>query len=177
MSDPTDELEPRILDALVAGLPAVAVGGSLRTRLLSRVTGTDRYLPFLDRVAEMFDLPEAQAQDHLHSIDRPDDWDDMLPGVRFRDFDGGPALGEAHGGLIRLQPGTTFPQHTHIGRERVLILQGRMEDDTGKQYRAGDLIVSEDGTAHEFRAIGDQEVIYAAAVIALEFPLDDDDDD
>ena len=54
------------------------------------------------------------------------------------------------------------------------MLQGRVEDEHGNSYRAGDLVVSADGSAHEMRAVGDKEVIYAAAVIAVEFPEQDD---
>lgn len=174
MSARDDELEPDILDALVLGLPPLGPGADLRERLLERVAGRDRFLPFVDRMAELFDLSEADAEDHLHSIDRPDDWEDMLPGVRFRDFEGGPRLGEAHGGLVRVEPGHVFPLHAHVGEERVLVLQGQVQDDEGNIYRAGDLVVSAEGTRHELRVLGDKEAIYAAAVIAIQFEDDDD---
>jgi quercetin dioxygenase-like cupin family protein len=44
-----------------------------------------------------------------------------------------------------------------------------VRDSAGNEYRAGDTLVSHDGTEHEMVAIGDEEVIYAAVVIALEF--------
>jgi quercetin dioxygenase-like cupin family protein len=178
MSAAEDDIRPEILDALVDSLPSAPdPTPSLRQRLLGRVSSADRFLPFLDRVARMFDLGEDRAQAELDTIDRGDDWEDMLPGIRFRDFEGGPALGEAHGGLVRVAPGCTFPRHAHVGTETVMILQGRMRDDRGREYRAGDVIVSDDGTDHEFVAIGDKEVIYAAAVIALQFIGGDEDDD
>ena len=107
---------------------------------------------------------------------------EVRPGVyrartRFRDFDGGPALGDAHGGLVRLQPGEAFPHHSHVGEERILILQGEVEDDEGRRYRAGDVLVSADGSSHEMRAVGDREAIYASVVIGLVFTGDGDDDD
>ena len=173
-----DELDPDVLDALALGLPGQGrPSDAMHRRLFDRVGGVDRFLPFLDRACELFDLPESETEDHLHSIDREDTWDDLVPGVRFRDFDGGEKLGEAHAGLIRVAPGSSFPHHTHVGEEKILILQGRVEDENGNTWRAGDTMVSADGTGHELRAVGDKEVIYAAVVIALTFTGDDDDDD
>jgi anti-sigma factor ChrR (cupin superfamily) len=176
---PHDELDEGVLDFLARGLRPQATPSSLRERLLGVAGGRDRFLPFLDRTMALFDLPEDETQGHLHSVDDDAAWDDMLPGVRFRDFDGGPALGEAHVGLVRLAPGEAFPRHSHVGEERVLILQGEVVDDEGNHYRAGDLVVSADGTEHEVRAVGDQEAIYAAVVTAIVFSgsCDDDDDD
>ncbi|MEX1362230.1 MAG: cupin domain-containing protein [Nannocystaceae bacterium] len=169
--------DERVLEFRAGSLRPLTTGTSLRERLLGQVGGSNRFLPFLDRMMSLFDLPEPDAERHLHSIDDHDAWDDMLPGVRYRDFDGGPALGEAHGGLVRLQPGECFPHHTHVGEERVLVIQGELVDDQGQHYRAGDLIVSADGTSHELTATGEHEVIYAAVVIAIAFTGGDDDDD
>ncbi|MEM6996295.1 MAG: cupin domain-containing protein, partial [Myxococcota bacterium] len=120
---------------------------------------------------------EDAANGELHAIDKDDAWDDMVPGVRYRDFEGGPAIGEAHGGLIRVAAGASFPPHEHVGDEAMLILQGEVEDDSGTRYSAGDLIESASGTSHALRNVGEDEVIYAARVIALTFLGDDDDDD
>jgi anti-sigma factor ChrR (cupin superfamily) len=176
----TDEtIDEHVLEFLAGGLRPLGSPGSLRDRLLGSAGGRNRFLPFLDRSMTLFDLPEAETQAHLHSVDEPDAWEDMLPGVRFRDFDGGPGLGEAHVGLVRLAPGEAFPRHTHVGEERSLVLQGELVDDEGRRYRAGDLIVSADGTTHEMRAVGDQEAIYASVVTAIMIiaPDDDEDDD
>jgi anti-sigma factor ChrR (cupin superfamily) len=134
-------------------------------------------LPFLERTMALLDLSEAETQHHLHSIDDDAAWEDMLPGVRFRDFDGGPALGEAHAGLVRLAPGQAFPHHGHVGEERVLVLQGELVDDQGRRYRAGDLVISSDGSAHEVRATGPREAIYAAVVTAIVITGAGDDED
>lgn len=175
MSDET--FDEGVLEFLAAGLRPLSTGGSLRERLLGSAGGKARFLPFLDRMMSLFDLPEPEAQGHLHSVDDDEAWDDMLPGCRYRDFEAGPAVGDAHGGLVRLQPGQRFPHHTHVGEERVLIIQGELEDDQGTRYRAGDLVVSADGTSHELLAVGEREVIYAALVTAIVFTGDGDDDD
>ena len=175
MNDET--FDERVLDFLAGGLRPLSLPGTLRDRLLGTAGGSNRFLPFLDRMMSLFDLPEGEAEGHLHSVDDHEAWDDMLPGVRYRDFDGGPALGDAHGGLVRLQPGESFPHHTHVGEERVLVIQGELADDQGQRFRAGDLIVSADGTAHELRAVGDSEAIYAAVLTAIVMTGADDDDD
>ncbi len=174
-----DVFDPSVLDALVLGLEPEQPGASLRARLFGAVSGTGRFLPFLDRMMRIFDLPETQAQSELDTIGNDGAWDDMAPGVRFRDFEAGDATGEAHGGLVRVEPGHAFPRHKHVGEETMLVLQGRLEDEAGTQYRAGDTIISADGTAHELRVVGDDDVVYAALVVAIEIEAtsgDDDDD-
>ena len=173
-----DIIDEHVLEFLAGGLSPLSLPG-LRERLLAGAGGRDRFLPFLDRAMALFDLPEPETEAHLHSVDDDAAWDDMLPGVRFRDFDGGPGLGEAHVGLVRLQPGEAFPHHGHVGEERTLVLQGELVDDQGRHYRAGDLIVSADGSSHEVRAVGDREAIYASVVTAIVMtgPGDDSDDD
>ena len=112
----TDEIfDERVLEFLAGGLRPLSSPTSLRDRLLAGAGGKHRFLPFLERAMALFDLPEGESQQHLHSIDDPEAWEDMLPGVRFRDFDGGPGLGEAHVGLVRLAPGEAFPLHSHVG--------------------------------------------------------------
>jgi quercetin dioxygenase-like cupin family protein len=176
VSERDDELHPDVLDLLALGLRASAPPrADVRAHLLARAGGPDRFLPFVDRLVDLFDLPEDAITGELRTIDDPDAWEELAPGVRFRDFEGGPRLGEAHGGLARVEPGEVFPMHSHVGEERLLVLQGRIEDEHGRSYRAGDMIVSPDGSAHELRAVGDKEVIYAAAVIALDFPEQPDD--
>lgn len=178
MSHDDDELDPTILDALAAGLPrAPGPFDALRRRIFERAAGPERYLPFLDRMMSLFDLPEEETQAHLHSVDDEDAWEDLVGGIRFRDFEAGPAAGDAHGGLVRMPPGVAFPHHRHVGEERILILQGVLEDEEGRRYRAGDTLVSIDGSAHELRNVGDTEGVYASLVVAIEFTGSDDDDD
>ena len=172
-----DELDVAVLDFLARGLSPVSPTTSLRDRLMGIAGGKERFMPFLDRMMELFDLPESAANGELHTIDQPDTWEDLVPGVRFRDFEGGPGIGEAHGGLVRVVPGGSFPTHEHVGDEAMLVLQGEVEDDEGNRYRAGDMIVSAEGTQHTLKSVGDEEVIYAARVIAMNFIGGDDDDD
>lgn len=172
--DDENELDPVVLDLLSLGLPSAPPSATLRGRLMARVGGPDRFLPFLDRLISLFDLPEDDTRREIDAVLDPDaEWESLADGCTFRDFDGGPALGDAHAGLIRVQPGSVFPSHRHVGEERTLVLQGRVADEHGNEYRAGDMIVMLDGTEHELRAVGDQEVVYASVVVALEFPTEE----
>lgn len=175
MSD-ADGFDPAVLDALVHGLEPSKPSASLRDRLFGALNTTARFLPFLDRMMRIFDLPEEQAKFELGTIDAPSDWDALTDGVQVRDFEAGDACGEAHGGLVRIEPGHAFPRHAHVGEETVLVLQGRLADDEGNTYRAGDTIVSADGSSHQLHVVGDQAVLYAALVIAINIESSDDDD-
>lgn len=169
--------DPAVLGALVLGLEPAVPGSSIRDRLLGAASTTGRFMPFLDRMMRIFDLPESQASQELGTIDEPSSWDKMLEGVQVRDFEAGEACGEAHGGLVRVEPGHAFPRHTHVGEETVLVLQGELEDDAGNRYRAGDTILSDDGTSHALRVVGEQALVYAALVVAINIEATGDDDD
>jgi quercetin dioxygenase-like cupin family protein len=174
MTGHDDDFDPAVLDLLSRGMSTTPPSSALRGRLFARIGGRDRFLPFLDRLISLFDLPEDDTRREIDAVMDPQaEWESLAPGCTFRDFDGGPALGEAHAGLVRVAPGSSFPSHRHIGEERTLVLQGRVADEHGNEYRAGDLIVMADGTEHELRAVGDQEVVYASVVIALDFPEGD----
>ncbi len=165
-----DDVPTDVLDLLARALPVGTPRVDLRDRLLAQLAGRERFTPFLDRLMQLFDLEESATRIQLEAIVDPQaEWDEMGNGCSFRDFDGGPAIGEAHGGLVRVAPGSVFPQHRHVGEERMLILQGQVADEHGGHFRAGDEIVMGDGTTHELRVIGDQELIYAAVIVAIDF--------
>lgn len=162
--DERSEFDARVLDFLAAGLTRREPPGGLRSRLLARAAGPERFTPFVDRLMGLVDLPESATREKLAMISTPKAWVDAFPGVRYRDFDGGPALAGVHAGLVRMAPGSVFPHHTHVGEERVLMLQGEVVDDQGKLMRAGDLVIGAAGSSHELTVVGDEEVIYAAVV-------------
>lgn len=171
-----DELDPMMLDALSHALTPATPPADLRARFMARASGPARFSPFMDRLNALFDLPEEETQQQIDAILDPQaEWEELVPGCTFRDFDGGPQLGDAHAGLIRVAPGAAFPNHRHVGEERVLMLQGRVRDTDGTEYRAGDVIVMPDGSEHHLVVVGDVEVIYAAVVVALEFTGELDD--
>ncbi len=50
--------------------------------------------------------------------------------------------------MIRADPGFVMPHHMHRGMEITLVLDGAIEDDTGRYVR-GDLFIMEAGSHHE----------------------------
>jgi len=64
-------------------------------------------------------------------------WRNMMPGYKqqlLEDVDNG--KGSVR--LLHISPGAKIPQHTHLGSEITLVLQGSYSDETG-HYRRGDL--------------------------------------
>jgi len=53
--------------------------------------------------------------------------------------------------LVRCNPGFTLPHHVHKGPEITLVLDGALEDETGRYVR-GALIILDEDTGHEPRA-------------------------
>ena len=49
--------------------------------------------------------------------------------------------------LIAMAPGCGYPRHRHRGAEEVFVVQGGYRDERG-EYRAGQYVRYEDGSAH-----------------------------
>ena len=103
------------------------------TRLQSAVaTPPQRYAPFYDRVAELFDLPKEAVVAELARLAAPNAWRFAgLPGVRNVAVQAGPRTAGAETVFARFDPGTRFPRHRHTGVETVLVLEGEYEDSQG----------------------------------------------
>ncbi|MCH9683649.1 MAG: cupin domain-containing protein [Deltaproteobacteria bacterium] len=132
-----------------------------RLAMLQLGCGPARFIPFVDRVATLFDVPSEDARDALALIDTAGVWKSLRPGVRFVDVEGGPALGDRHAGLVRMEPGVVFPRHRHQGDESFLIVHGAARDSQGLYMQPGDIINNRDGSEHSVTVVGDQELIYA----------------
>ena len=57
-------------------------------------------------------------------------------------------------GLIRMEPGRSYPAHRHNGVEEVFILPGGYADSRGL-HRAGDYVLNDAGSAHHPKALED----------------------
>lgn len=136
---------------------------ALRARLLETVARSDeRYAPFWQRLGEMFDLPLDKMRRVLTDLHSPERWQPApIPGVSLLHFDGGPQVAAADCGLVRLEPGTPFPEHSHLGRELVLVLAGGYREHTGKTYTPGDAHEMQPGTAHSLRADAEHGCLFA----------------
>jgi hypothetical protein len=149
-------------------LAPVAPPSTLRDRLLSSALsserGAGRLHRFAAQVAKLLDVDEAEAQRLLDGIDRSDEWDESpLPGVTLYHLDGGPAVADAITGFIQIERGGSFPHHSHLGDEHVLVLQGRCRDKTsGEVFGPGDIADSDDDHEHELEVMPGPAFIYLA---------------
>lgn len=78
-------------------------------------------------------------------------WRTKMPG--FREHDVGDIDG-CHVSLFWIRPGRKVPQHTHVGSELTLILDGAFNDDFGR-YGRGDISVADGQVDH--RPIAEME--------------------
>ena len=69
--------------------------------------------------------------------------------------------------LLKIDPGTKMPRHTHKGEEVTLILRGAYEDEVGA-FGVGDLADLDSGQTHSPMAVGDKPCI---CLIATSAPL------
>ena len=149
-------------NALVA---PVAPSPDVHARLLASIGGGP-FERFSSRLAHLFDVTVDRARELLGLIDRSASWETGAPGVDLVHFAGGPAYAAADCGFVRLEPGTAFPMHKHLGEEVSLILAGRLRDRTrGIVYGPGDEVAEGTGVDHDVVCEGDEPCIYAARVI------------
>ena len=136
---------------------------SLHQRLMASVSKVPmRYAPFYGRVAELFEISEANAEAELARLADPKCWSwTGLPGVSATHVKT-PHLKVAEARLVRFAPGTHFPHHGHSGEERVLVLEGSYVDDAGVEHGPGDLNRMPAGSQHGFVVSRDGPCIAAA---------------
>jgi hypothetical protein len=142
--------------------PPSAIG---RERLLRVIgSGSERWAPFVDRLAQFFDLGVERIREITAKIDDLASWEaGPMPGIELVHFSGGPRLASADTGLVRMPPGLVFPKHRHLGVESILILHGSYTDDAGRTWGPGDLHVSTTDSEHAF-VVSDQGVLYALSL-------------
>jgi predicted ChrR family anti-sigma factor len=140
--------------ALATALRPEVASPDLRRRLMAD-TRTGRLHHMAPALAAFFDLDEAAARALLDRADDPAEWRGFpVPGVRYMPVTSGPAVAHRQNGLIHIPAGTHFPLHRHHGTERTLVLTGRLRDDDGHTYDAGDISPKTPETQHTFVAEG-----------------------
>ncbi len=148
----------RTAEKLIAPIePSPAV----HDRLLASLGG-GRFEAFSSRMASLFDVTVDRARELLGLIERPASWELAAPGVGLVHFAGGPAYAAADCGFVRLEPGASFPVHTHAGEEVSLLLAGTMTDRAkGHVYTTEDEVHASQGSEHDVVA-GPDGALYAA---------------
>jgi putative transcriptional regulator len=147
-------------ESLATSLAPVAPSAEARLRLVEAIGTADRFLPFLDDLAKMFDLAADKVRTLLRLLDDIGSWEEgPLPGIRLVHFEGGPNAYAADTGFVRLPPGLHFPYHTHDGPEVSYILSGAIRDDDGTVYGPGEMVVKGREDAHEYWVLEDECLI------------------
>jgi len=153
----------RELDAYFDVSPTATPGADLEARLMASVGG-GAYESFASRIATLLDVTVDRARELLGLIERKASWVNPVPGIHLVHFQGGPAYAAADCGFVRIEPGCTFPWHTHRGEEVSVILQGSMRDRDGRVLSAGDELVQSQGAEHDLVA-GPEGVLYVARAV------------
>ncbi|MGR9108277.1 MAG: cupin domain-containing protein [Gammaproteobacteria bacterium] len=152
------------LNILAFAEAPLAPDPSVRERVLASIEPKRRFEGFRDRFAALFDLGNDAAMGLLAKIDTAKAGEfasSLLPGVSVLKFSGGPRVASATCGLIRVTADTLFPRHRHHGVERVLVLQGRAREHSGRLLQPGDLLLSEAGSEHTFLTLGPEPFVFA----------------
>jgi quercetin dioxygenase-like cupin family protein len=167
------ELSALLLASGGPGAPPAAASPSApaRARLLAAIEQPPlRYAPFYARVAELFDLPEADVEAQLARLQDPGTWQFAgLPGVHNVAVPAGPRVRSAETLFVRFAPGTYFPKHHHTGHEQVFVLEGSYTDSHGVEHRAGELREWAAGSEHSFNVAKNEPCIFASVVFGRRF--------
>ena len=156
-----------VVDVVAEDAPRIDPSEALRARLVATLSAETRFAGFVERVARLFDLSLDASRALLARIEEVAGpaWVDGPPGVRLLHFTSGPTLAGAHSGLVHISPGARFPDHLHVGDERVLVLQGVLVEDGNETWFPGDLALRPAGSRHALRCGGLEPVVFIAAVI------------
>ena len=143
------DLAAALLLADLTPLDAPATG---RVRLLE-VTGKGRLARFAETLAGLIDVTVDHARTILDRALEAVGWEtEAVPGISTLWVEGGAAVAGCIRGFVRMEPGSQFPHHRHIGDEVALVLEGAVLDSTGAIYLPGDIVRMPADTAHSYRA-------------------------
>lgn len=156
----------------------VQPSASLRAAVLGSLAAPGALSGLTRRMAQLFDLAEARAGELLAIAQRREDsaWvaapleiTRKRDGTRLVHFDGGPRVTDADCGLVSVEPGVRFTEHTHEGDEWSLVLVGAAEEEgTGATWLPGDLVHRAAGSRHAFRVTSAEPFVFA---VVLEGPI------
>ena len=140
-----------------------------RARLVAAIAEPERFSPFVDRLAALFDLTADSVRPLLDALPGSDGWEAFsVPDVELMHVSGGPRVAALDVRFVRIAPGATFPRHRHVGLEKSVVIQGAYQEEDGSIVRAGDSLANAAGTAHRFSVISDVPLIFAVVVPGVE---------
>jgi len=159
-------LVPALVDLVPAAKPAPA---ALRERLMASIARPElRFAPLFDRLSDLFDLSDEALRALFVRAAAPDSWSRApVPDTWLLHLQGGPRVAGADNGLVRIAAGARFPRHAHLGRERVLVLDGSYRDEpSGHVYQPGDLHEMPEGSAHAYVALPTRDLLLAVSLVS-----------
>jgi hypothetical protein len=144
------------LSYVTTDLPAVHPPADLRERLLDAARAQDRLERYAEPICALLGIDRAEALALLGRIEDPAAWFDLLPGIQLLPAPAGKLARGALRGFVRVRAGTEFPEHSHLGDEAVMIMQGYYTDTvTGEVFGPGDTPRMSMDTHHSFRVFED----------------------
>jgi hypothetical protein len=144
------------LEYVATELPAVPPSADFRTRLLDAARTGERLARYAAPIAALLDIDSADAEALIARIDGPSAWFELLPGIWLLPAPAGPLAVGSLRGFVRVGAGVEFPEHSHLGDEAVMIMQGYYADGrTGEVFGPGDIPRHRVETQHSFRVFAD----------------------
>ena len=99
-----------------------------------------------ERVLQHAHTPQPGAQPELLTIRAQEGWKTIAPGVEMKDLYTDDAS-HARSFLLRMQPGSSLPEHEHSGDEECVMIEGEASLG-GILLRAGDYHMAPKGVPH-----------------------------
>jgi len=147
----------RVGGAVMAGLEDAPMAEGALARVMARLDEPERVAP---AVAAPAGLPAALAGYEVGK------WRKLVPGIAIAPVSG-TARGRAGLHLLRLEPGVRLAGHGHGGMEMTVVLEGAIEDRSGR-YDAGDVAENAEDAHHAPVAVGERPCV---CLVALEGKL------
>ncbi len=163
-SDPELNQIEATMSSIALTESAQTPGNALREQLLQSVQQPHRFDAFIARLSDFLDLSADRVKALLLQIELAPNtpWQTSeLPDICFLPFQGGPKTNGRECFLMHMQPGHTFPEHRHHGDEWGFVLQGQIQEDSGRCYAPGDMVYRSADDTHALTATGDQPFVFA----------------
>ncbi len=143
----------------------VAPSATARERVTEALARPGRWFSFVGALARLADIADGAMQSLVAALDDLSRWEPgPADGITIFHVDGGPTTAGAVVGFVKIPAGGSFPEHTHQGRETVLIIQGTQRDSDGSTATVGDVVVREPHSTHTIFAGPDEDLIFLVVV-------------
>lgn len=153
-------------------LGSIPLETMMRARILDALHPYDRFARFEADVAGLLQVSREDAAAALARIDDATAWQVQAPGIALLPVPCGPNAGYVYTGFIRVEAGTTFPQHEHLGEELTYVLQGAFEEDSaGLRFGPGEPARMAAGTRHGFVVPADGPHLVGLVTLRTGFKL------